>query len=177
MRNAIRDSLWMLSPVELDQILVNGVSCRQQLTIDKRKDREVKGSVVFGSTYYKTLRSRYSTSESLEVKLRLSKDNPVTAAFRVVFEGMLSHPPKRAQVRSWLVTLDEGMMTEADCQGLFLLLSMQSPHLSTDVFDLCVNILEHAARLRLPNHFPVIWDHIKPKVDEILLQVPDVSSE
>ena len=170
-RNSIRDALYMLSPMELDQVLVNGVSCRQQLTMDKRKAAQEKGSIKFGKLYFTALRAKYQTRGGRGGALRLSKDRPTTAQFRAVFEGMLAHPPRRADVKSWLLSQDPGTVSEPDCRGLYNLLSWQQPHLSTDTFEFCMDIVEHVARLGLRDRFPGLWPHITKKVDEILLQV------
>ena len=70
-RASIRDALYMMSAQELDGIRVNGVTCREQLRIDKIRDNAKKGSVRWGAGYYKTLRSRYCLANSVESRLQL----------------------------------------------------------------------------------------------------------
>ena len=65
-RKAIYDNVKMrdVSPEALDGRIVNGVTMREQIEIDKRKNDEKKGSIKMGSTYWSHLRCVYRSKAS-----------------------------------------------------------------------------------------------------------------
>eukprot|EP00971_Amphidinium_carterae_P186962 3711065-Amphidinium_carterae.3 len=171
-KNALRDSLWMLTDNEIDCVLdpTTSLTCRQRLTRDKTAIAEGRSKEPMGKLYYATLRSIYQTSTSIEKQLQLQPGQQVTEGFKQAFIACISHPPRRSELRSWLNCQQAASVSKEDLQGLCNVLHRQRIPSTQEVFGLCMAIVEGLARLDASRKIPVPMGLIKQKVNEVLVQ-------
>ena len=170
-RNSIRDCLGSLNAAELDQIRVEGLTLRERLTRDKTLEQQHPGSIKFGKNYFAALRAKYSSKNSLEKRLQLDRGQPVSPEFRQAFLACLAHPPRRGEMRAWLVAQTEATITLPDVCGVFVLFAKQHPSLSQEVYALCETMVESMVRLKMKELAPRRFSHIQHCVCNFLMQV------
>ena len=167
-RKAIFDNCKDLSPDEIDVVRVNGVTLREQLTIDKQRDTDGE-KVTFGKRYYAVLKSKYLSPGRLEQLLTPKPELPVSSAIFTGVAKALKHPPNRQYIAGALALCTT--LGESDCRAVFLLLLKLNPAGSPLQRESAMVILQHLNRLEVFSNFPTETGLMKQRIDEILLQV------
>ena len=102
---AIRDNLKMLSPFELDGLVVDGKTCRQRLTQDKEEWRDPALRKSMGKTYYRHLRQMYTAEGNAGTSISVpssGKELPIDPRLLKAVVACQSGRPNRALMVGYL---------------------------------------------------------------------------
>ena len=171
---AIYNNLSDLTPEELDVLTDpdTGLTCRGRLLRDKLANIESKGSVTFGSGYYRDIRRLYLSEHRTENLLPRVPDGVVPR--RDLLEcivAAVSHPPERSAARQWLEThlTDPNL---AEVVGISRWLLKLSPSSSHEQLHCCRDILKWYFRIGLFEHFQKVGELMLDKINNVLVLVP-----
>ena len=98
---SLRDNFGTWGPQETDLNLIDGVSLRQQIYMDKQ--RATSGAkVAMGKLYYAGLRNKYSTAFSADKQLLIANPcDPEDPSLTSALEGVISSRRSFESSRKW----------------------------------------------------------------------------
>ena len=167
-RKSLTDNFKDMNPAEVDCVLRDGLTLRQKLEEDKRKNAECPGSVSFGKLYYIQLRTLYSSSEKVEQKLVPDKSLAVRPEVLDAAAQALKHPPQRAPLVQLLSRVTE--LSQPELVGVLRWCLQLHPSSSADQLKSAKAVMACVSRLGLEKKFPNEISLMKDKFDEILVQ-------
>ena len=150
---AIADNCKGMSAQEIDSVLVNGLTMRQQITKDKTTNLETPHAVTMGRRYYQALREDYSTSDN--PRTRLVVKNPEEVVSDTLFQAMLStkkNPVNRGPLLNYLQIAE--VPNQAELIGILRWCYDLNPSVSAEQCRGVLETMQYVKRLELMNIFP-----------------------
>ena len=170
-RKAIYSNLKMrgVSPEALDGRRRNGVTMREQVEIDKKKNMVCKGSVKMGKVYWDNLRTAYMSKASASQRLAIDDGSRPTDDLWQVLR-LYSKPPCNRQVlRQWLSTQTEMTFPNFKATGQCLL--RLKPSASLEQLQTCKDLIDAWYRCRCHISWPEEFGLLRGHIDAVGLQV------
>ena len=171
---AIYNNLADLTPEELDVLRCpdTGLTCRGRLLRDKQANSEMKGSVTFGSGYYRELRRIYLSEHRTENMLPSppSGSEPRDGLLDGIVLA-LGHPPDRSGARHWMETHTTGVSL-CEVVGISRWLLKLSPSSGHEQLHAARDILKWYFRIGLFENFKAVGVLMADSINRVLVLVP-----
>jgi len=166
---AISDNCKGMSAQEIDSVLVNGCTLRQQVYKDKAKNLESPGIVTMGRRYYSSLREAYATAENPRTRLQVTDPNETISD--TVFQAMLStkkNPVNRGPMMNLLQIGEKP--NQAELIGILRWCMDLQPSVSGEQARGVLETMRFIKRLELTKHYPNEIALMTDKFNQGLLQ-------
>lgn len=168
---AIKDSLKGMTSDELDNIRVDGLTCRETIKRDKLAQQSSPGSLAMGKNYYLSIRDKFTLSTSPQKLLQVADQSEVVAAniLQAVMAAQAT-PPHRGPLMQLMDVIES--VNQKEVVGLLRLLCSLRPGASSEQLQAGLSILRMIKRLALASKFEREMGIMVPVFEEILLKVP-----
>ena len=166
---AIADNCKGMSAQEIDSVLVNGCTLRQQVHKDKAKNLEQPGIVTMGRRYYHGLRESYATADNPRTCLQVTDANETIND--TLFKAMLStkkNPVNRGPFLNWLQIAEKP--NQAELIGVLRWCMDLQPSVSGEQARGVLETMRFVKRLELTKHYPNEIKLMTDKFNQGLLQ-------
>jgi hypothetical protein len=146
---SLKDNFSTWGPQEVDLNLIDGISLRQQICMDKQ--RVAAGhKLAMGKLYYQTLRNKYSSAFSSDKQLQIANpSDPEDPGLTSALESMLGHRKCFDPMRQWLSSSQRPNQKVACCL-LRVFLRYVKPSSSLEQTNLCLDLMRYCVRHQLP---------------------------
>ena len=163
---AIRDNFLGWEGAATDQHLVGGVSLRQQIKIDKKRqqNKEVDAPVM-GKRYYEEVREKFLASSSPLKRLKvLNSKEELHPELEKALVGLNLHNRKFEQIMDFVERGPELNQLSLVC--LYKHALKVNPSSSSECTNFCIGLLGYISRHSLDRKFPEEWELVKTNLDE-----------
>jgi hypothetical protein len=151
-----------------DGLRVDGLTLRETITRDKRRQREETGFAM-GAVYYRDLKSKYQAPDDPAKQLVVADATlPVSPSLVVALQALRGGVPNRTVLTEFLA--GDPTLNQKELVGLLRVVLEQKPAVSAAAASLCLDVLKYCARKRFLAAHPAEMQVMRAIFDQTLLQ-------
>eukprot|EP00971_Amphidinium_carterae_P333822 6468786-Amphidinium_carterae.1 len=173
-RKCISDSLADMSLEELDCVKVDGMTCRERLTKDKKEWLEGTADFTMGSGYYDGIRALYTGRGRIENQLEYTTGDTVPSALVKAIGKARKHPPNRGPLLTYMRSAKS--LGRGEVIAVLKLMCSLRPSVKAEQCHVGMELVSLLSSLDVWTTYSDEYAIMRPKLDEILLQASYVNS-